>query len=119
MSFFSYLFECDPSQNPCESDVFPHPHFGLSIFKVFICIGFYYYLVTTVKDISTRSSMNLSFNPSIHLLEPYFTLKSARSILNTSLLNVVLPSVVEIVAGIVIFFVTSLIVKFPVTAKRP
>jgi hypothetical protein len=37
---FGYLFECDPSQNPCESDVFPHPHFGLSIFKVFICVNF-------------------------------------------------------------------------------
>ena len=72
-----------------------------------------------MKDISTKSSINLSFKPSIHLFEPYFTLKSARSILNNSLLKVVIPSTVETDAGIVILLVTSLIVKFPVTAKLP
>ena len=58
----------------------------------------------------------MSFNPSIHLLEPYFTLKSALSILKRSLVKVVTPSSVEIFAGIVMLFVTSLIVKLPVTA---
>ena len=50
-----------------------------------------------------------------NFFEPYFTLKSALSIVKVSLLKVVASPSVDNIAGIVMLFVTSLIVKLPVT----
>ena len=122
--FLYYLFACDPSQFPFGSCVLPHPQ-GLSAFISFMflvilrVIFLVYAFVFTVNESSIKSSINLSFKLSKNFLEAYFMLNSALSILNFSLLKVVIFPVVLIIAGIVILFVTSFTVKLPVTANLP
>ena len=54
--------------------------------------------------------MNLSFKAASNFLEAYTTPKSVLSMVNVSLLKVVIPSVVAMVAGIVMLLVVFLIV---------
>ena len=61
------------------------------------------------------SSINLSFKLSKNDFEPYLTLKSALFIVNFSLSKIVIPPKLDSLAGMVMLFVVSFNVKFPVT----